>query len=387
MLKTFTRYTCLVLSLILTFPAFAEAPGAVYAMTNASGNNEILIYDRAANGVLSFRDKVSTNGAGSGGSPPIEAVDALGAQAPLILSQNNRWLIAVNAGSDEISVFRVLDHSLILTDKVSSGGLFPASLTLHKRWLYVLNSGGDGNITGFTLGVNGHLTPIAGSTRSLNADGTNPPFFLVSPAQVGFDRSGDYLIVTVKGTNTILAYSVDEDGVPSDTPVSNSANGSTPFGFAFDRHNHLIVVEAFGRSPVGTGEAGAVSSYDINDDGTISVISASVRDFQTATCWITLTGNSRFAFATNNGSNTISGYHITASGDLNLLAADGVSASTGMNPVDIAITSNGLFAYTVNAGSGTISMFRIAPDSGSLTALGEIAGLPVNDGAVGIAAR
>ena len=112
-----------------------------------------------------------------------------------------RFLLAVNAGSDEISVFRVKKNRLILVDKINSGGDFPVSLTLHRDLLYVLNSGGEGNITGFKLGKHGHLTPIRGSTRVLDtADVSDLPFFLVSPAQVGFSPSGDFLVVTVKGT-------------------------------------------------------------------------------------------------------------------------------------------------------------------------------------------
>lgn len=368
-------------------PAFAVDPGAVYAMTNAADGNEILIFDRGADGMLSFRDSVSTDGYGSGGDPPIEPVDALGAQSPLILSHDRRWLIAVNAGSDEISVFRVMNNHLMLVNKVSSGGLFPVSLSLHKQILYVLNSGGDGNITGFKLGNNGHLTPISGSTRALNAGGSNPPFFLVSPAQVGFDQSGNFLVVTIKGTNKILVYSMNDEGVPSAAPMINASHGSTPFGFVFDNHNHLIVVEPFGESAVGTPNASAVTSYDINLDATLSLISASVPDFQTATCWIALTPNGKFAYVTNNASNTVSGFGVDGIGKLNLLTADGVSALTGMSPVDIAITDNGRFAYAVNAGGGTISMFVIDPGSGHLTSLGEIGGLLVHNGAVGIVAR
>jgi 6-phosphogluconolactonase (cycloisomerase 2 family) len=125
-------------------------PGAVYAMTNAVGGNEIVVYSSAADGTLTLVDTVSTGGLGGIGSPP-EPVDALGSQGSLVLSRDNQWLFAVNAGSDEISVFRVERQGLTLVDVQPSGGSFPVSLTVDEDLLYVLNSGGDSNITGFTL--------------------------------------------------------------------------------------------------------------------------------------------------------------------------------------------------------------------------------------------
>lgn len=306
-------------------------------------------------------------------------------------------MFAVNAGSNEISVFRVRHNRLKLVYKVDSGGDFPSSLTQHGRLLYVLNSGGEGNITGFTVGHNGHLTPLAGSTRSLNTGGVNPPFFLVSPAQIQFDPSGDMLVVTVKepgdnvpgnGPGEIRVFPLDDYGLPKE-PVTTIAAGTTPFGFTFDRRGHLLVVEAFGREAVGTPFAGAVSSYDIGADGSSEEISASVGNFQTATCWIVsgMRFGSRFAYATNNASATISGYRIRRDGRLKLLDADGVTAVTNGGPVDLAVTPNGRFLYNVNAGTGTVCMYRINKKSGRLTSLGEVGGLPVDDGAVGIAVR
>jgi len=357
--------------------------GAVYAMTNAS-NNEIIVYERAANGMLTQMAAVPTEGSGGILVPE----DALGAQGPLLLSPDQHWLFAVNAGSNEISVFRVDKNGISLTDNVASNGMFPVSLTLHENLLYVLNSGGDGNITGFTLDSNGQLTPLDGSTRSLNAGGKNPPFFLVSPAQVGFNPRGDQLVVTVKGSNKIHVFAVDANGLPSAEPVDTMSNGSTPFGFAFDELGHLLVVEAFGRNDVGTAEAGAVSSYSLEEDGVLSVISPSVENHQTATCWIAISPIGRYAYTTNNGSNTIAGYRINPRGGLVLLdPPSGVTAMTGTAPVDLAMTPDGRFLYNVNALDGTLSMYRANRLTGTLIPLGTVDGLPMNGGAVGIAAR
>lgn len=359
----------------------------MYAMTNAAEGNEILVYEQEGDGIPTLVETVSTRGRGSGGQAT-SPVDALGSQGSLLLSPDGRWLFAVNAGSNEISCLEVTPRGLEFRDKVPSGGEFPVSLALRDQLLYVLNSGDDGNITGFIVDRLGQLTPLPGSTRSLQAGGRNPPFFLVSPAQVGFSPAGDKLIVTVKGSNDIHVFSLDARGLPSERPVTTKSAGNRPFSFAFDMRGHLLVTEPFGSQGVGTPNAGAVTSYQLRPDGRLEVIDASVDNAQTATCWIAVDGQGRYAYATNNASGTISGYRIDEEGHLRLLEDGGISASLppGSAPVDISVSRDGRYLYTVNAGRGALDVFRIDPASGHLTPLGEIDGLPVADGAVGLVA-
>lgn len=70
-----------------------------------------------------------------------------------------------------------------------------------------------------------------------------------------------------------------------------------------------------------------------------------------------------------------------------MLNADGVTALKGLHRVDLATCLDGRFLYTVNAGAGSVSMFRFNQSDGSLTDLGEIEGLPEDNGAADIAAR
>ncbi|MGZ9221016.1 MAG: beta-propeller fold lactonase family protein, partial [Anaerolineales bacterium] len=135
-----------------TSPAAAapeDSSGAVYTITNAASGNEVLVYDRSANGSLSFQGSYSTGGLGSGAG--------LGSQEAVALSKNNRWLFAVNAGSNQVSVFAVKARQLKLINIVDSGGLQPVSLTTHDGLLYVLNAGGSGNISGFRIREKGSL--------------------------------------------------------------------------------------------------------------------------------------------------------------------------------------------------------------------------------------
>jgi 6-phosphogluconolactonase len=169
--------------------------------------------------------------------------------------------------------------------------------------LYVLNEGGTPNITGFTVSDGGKLTPLAGSTRPLTAGSG------ADPAEVSFNNDGSLLAVTEKAANLIDVYVVGTDGVAG-PPIDNVSNGLTPFGFAFDPRNHLIVSEATGGAP----NAAAVSSYSASLSGTLTVVSGSVPDFQTAACWIVITNSGRYVYTTNTGSGAVSSYTLASDG-------------------------------------------------------------------------
>jgi 6-phosphogluconolactonase (cycloisomerase 2 family) len=293
---------------------------------------------------------------GSGG----EGVDPLVSQESLILSPNKRWLLAVNAGSNSISVFRIRHDRLKLTGTFDSGGAFPVSLTLFHNLLYVLNAGSDSagpNITGFRLSHRGELFPLAGSKRELGVGGFH---------QVGFDPQGDVLVVTEgdpAGENRIHVFSVNRRGLPGPEAVISPSNGIVPFGFIFDHRGHLLVSEA--------GD-GAVTSYKILRNNTLRVISPSVANDQSATCWIA--GNSMgFVYTANTGSDTISAYKLR-SGKGRLVLLD-QAAGFGNKPIDMTTAGNGRFLYVLNANDGTVGMFRIKRN-GSLKDLGVIGGLP-----------
>jgi 6-phosphogluconolactonase (cycloisomerase 2 family) len=355
----------LALSTVVATGATALArtsPAAVYTMTNAADGNAVVRFERSASGLLAPAGVFPTGGLGNGGG--------LGSQGALVLSGDGRWLLAVNAGSDEVSVFRVLPHGLQLTDTAASGGDMPISVTVSGSLVYVLNAGGDGNISGFRLHPNGRLRLLANSTRALSGAG-------VGPAQVQFTPDGAMLVVTEKNTNLIDTFLVGPDGTTG-SAVVNPSNGATPFGFEFAPDGTLIVSEAFG----GAVDASALSSYVMNTDGTLALISGSVATTETAACWVVVTPDGRYTYTTNTGSGSVSGYAVGSDGSLTLLDGDGVTGTTGGGPIDAIIA--GGFLYTLDSGSDAISIFAINAD-GSLTSVGTVAGLAGN--AVGITGR
>jgi 6-phosphogluconolactonase (cycloisomerase 2 family) len=341
-----------------------EDPGAVYTMTNSASGNTVLIFDRAANGALISSGTAATGGTGTG--------SGLGSQGAVALTNDQRWLFAVNAGSNDVTVFSVTPNGLQWRSKAASGGTVPVSITVHDRLVYVLNAGTP-NVAGFRLSNDGTLTSISGAAQVLNGS--------TGPAQVAFSANGDLLIVTDKPTNQIFTLEVREDGTAA-TPVSHISNGATPFGFAIDRRQHLVVSEAHG----GPNNSSALSSYNVGADGALDVITGSSPTNQLAACWVVITTDDKFAFTSDTASGVITGFSLAQDGSLTILDPQGVSAriGSGSTPTDLALSENSQFMFSLNPGAGTIAGWRIGVDGG-LTLTGGATGIPAS--ASGIAAR
>lgn len=384
---SYPRAVSVFVLLVLLASAGATAQGgqagAVYSMTNAAEGNEIVAWSRNGQGRLTRLGSFATGGLGSGGG-----LDPLGSQDALRLSDDRRWLFAVNAGSDDVSVFRVTASGLEPADRFPSGGSFPVSVTQRGDRLYVLNVGGEGHLAGFTLGEDGRLSPVPGSVRSLGLRGGNPPNIPPNtggaPSQVGFSPDGRWLLVVDKGRDLLLSFPLDDQGRPGN-PVVNPSAGRLPFAFRF-MSGFLVVVEIYGRSPSPSAAgASAVSSYALGADGRLRTITASRPTGRTALCWID--AYSRHAWGTNTGDNTLTGFQVDRKGRVTLIGSRGVAFNLGNRrlPLEIAVTADGRFLYTLNAGTGTVGMFQILPNR-RLKSLGETQGLPVLNGVQGLAA-
>ena len=96
---------------------------AVYVQTNDATGNEVIAFSRAKDGALAPLGRYSTGGRGTG-SPHLASAGSV------VLSDDGRWLLAVNAGSDELSLFAVQPDGLRLADRAGSGGSKPTSVAV-----------------------------------------------------------------------------------------------------------------------------------------------------------------------------------------------------------------------------------------------------------------
>lgn len=364
----------------------AKAVGRVYTETNNPNRNQVMIFDRFANGHLKFVKAVATGGQGGqqlqpGCAPTCPFLDTQGEVAQ---TSNGKLVFAVNAGSNSVSSFRVTPGGLKLVSVHNSGGKFPNSLTVHGNLLYVLDSGifptpgpaVPGNIAGLRFNAGGHLTAVSGSIQPLT------PAVPGLARQVGFNNNGKLLVVSLLGdptlatpvaTDSIDTFQVSASGAAS-TATAHDATTPFPFGFAFDPNDHLIMSQVTSLTVPGSGDT---ASYGVAASGALSPI-ATVATKGTAPCWVTVTSNGKFAYVVNTGGGAPTGaftsqYKLSASGGLTLLG------NTSVRPNEFALTdetlsSDSRYLYVLSTGATPathhIDEYRVGAN-GILTFIGQ----------------
>ena len=328
---------------------------AVYVQTNDATDNQVIVFSRVADGALAPAGRYSTGGRGTG-------LPHLASAGSVVLSDDGRWLLVVNAGSDELSLFVVQPDGLWLADRVRSGGSKPTSVAVSGTFVYVLNNGTP-NISGFNL-ADGKLTALAGSTRPLSGADADP-------AQISFTPGGRALIATERGTNSISSYVLDQRGY-AQGPTTIKSSGQTPYGFGLTKAGSLIVSEAFG----GAIGAAAASSYAVSGAGDLTMVSGSVGDTRSEVCWVALTQDDRFAYVTNFGDGTVSCYEIASDGRLKLHDPVAGSARQGEKGLrDEAISGDGRYLYAIDPDAQKLFGWAVG-QGGHLTPAGQFSGVP-----------
>ena len=339
--------------------------GAVFALTDNTAGNAVAAYHRAANGTLTPAGTYATGGAG--GILTGSVVDHTASQGALAYDNAHGLLVAVNPGSNTISVFRVHGDRLALSQVLSSGGDFPVSVTVHGNHAYVLNALGGGSLYGYRID-GGRLTPLSGSFRALNLGTTATSPFTATPGQVAFTPDGAQVLVTTKGaSNAVDVFTVRADGRLSASPTVNSLPGDVPFATAFDGAGHVVLAEA-GPS--------AIATFTLSRGGQLTQLAAKDTG-QLATCWVVRAG--QHFYTSNAGSGSVSGYTVGRSGGLAALGNTKTDAGT----VDAA-SAGGRFVYVQAGAAGVVDEFAVGV-GGALTPIGSVT-VPGGAGGEGIAA-
>ena len=345
----------------------AGADHVVFVQTDGLTGNQVVAYDRADDGTLTWSATYGTGG--QGGQLNGSVVDHLASQGSLSYDASNGLLYAVNAGSNTVSVFAVNGDHLTLRQVVASGGTFPVSVAASGRLVYVLNAEGAGSIAGFRV-AGGLLHPIPGSTRSLGLTiPSDTSQFTHTPGQVAFSPDGSQLIVTTKGSsNAIDVFVLGPDGRPSAAPVVNSEPGTVPFAVSFDPAGHLLVAEA------GTN---SLASFALTADGILTLLDV-VGTGQAATCWVAPAQG--YFYTSNTASSSLSGFLAAPNGHLTDLG----NTTTDPGSVDASASSGGQFLYVQTGGNGVVDEFAVNAD-GTLNGIGSV-NVPGGAGGEGIAA-
>ena len=333
------RAVTLVLALVAGFLLLASSAmassGALYTQTNDPNGNTVQRFDRAHDGSLTPAGTFATGGAG---------LAALGGrQGAVELSGDGRYLYAVNAGSDSVSVFRTGPRGTKLIDVVRSRGVAPASIDEHHGRVYVLNSGGTPSVTAYWRLPGGTLWPVATRELASGAQGA---------AQVSVTPDGRSLVVSERLSNRLETLPLDAFGRPG-RPVVTASSGAVPFGFGISPQGTIVVSEA---------GASTVSSYRLGRSGALGTVTASLAVGQGAACWVAVSPNGRFAY-TGNAAGGISGFAIARDGSLTA-----IGTTLLPSPRDLDFDDSGRFLQAVTAG-GQVASYRVGND-GSLTLVG-----------------
>ena len=328
--------------------------GFTYVNDNTAVANTVAGFDRHADGSLTPMpgSPFATGGAGLGAG--------LASQGAIQATPDGRFLLAVDAGSNQISVLRVTPNGVPkpVGPPVSSGGVEPVSVAVSRSGLaYVANAGNGGsNYTGFRLHSNGTLTPIPHSTFAV-PDGSGV-------ADVFFNATGDRLVGTRVNTSLIDSFVVLPGGrirAAHGSPFTAQGLGQIGAEFSPARPWQLFVSNAHNGAGLGT-----VSAFRDSFLGRLSPIGSSpYADGQTAPCWVEITHNGRYLFAVNTGSASVSSYSINPDGSLVLLGTAPIT--NGAGSTDARLSPDGRTLSVVGAGNGVVHVFAVS--GGNLTEL------------------
>lgn len=363
-----------------------DPPPRVYTSTNDPEGNAVVMYSRRKDGKIIEERSFRTGGTGRPsiaiGYPFTES------QGAVTLSDDGRHLFVVNHGSDTVTSFRVTQRGLDRQSIVPSDGVGPLSVTVspNGRLAYVLNEGNPANISGFTVNRRGRMRPLSDSTVPLAYPNG-------APAQVSFDQTGRVLVVSDRQSGPgsapdfLESFRVAGNGRATALPPTPS-NGSSPFGFAFTESNVLVMTNPDNDNL----NTSTVSSYTTARDGTLTPVDSEAVG-QTATCWVVITPDQRFAIVSNTVSFSLSVYRVQSNGQMTP-AMDGRPSAVNVEgaPLDLDLSRDGRTLYVLNtdprvifndpAARMDVELFRVRGND--LRSLGSVSVLP--DSTSGIAA-
>jgi 6-phosphogluconolactonase (cycloisomerase 2 family) len=388
--------------------------GHLYTQTNEV-KNVIIHYRRGEDGKLIEVERVSTGGAGSGTFKPISGQDsapnAFEGAGSVILSPDRRFLFATNGGDNSVSSFAVADDGrLKLLDRKptgnpvegKSGTAKSLAFSPSKGMLYVLHSFGPDHLRLMSVDRDGKLT-ARNDRHTVNTPDKNdrvPTMAVLSPdgkfLLVGttFDRpiahtglypdgspilwvpqkDGSYRVIASNAPDPdgLAVFPLRGDGSLGAAKFQDAKAGS-PFYLVFlnSRPDTFVIGYA-----VGDGCALAT----IDGDGKIDVgplvkIDTSA-GLPSELCWLGVTPDDRFVFATNFGYSYVTSYRINGKGlevasDPACPKVPGDGTARGLNttvtsgPADNWVTPDGAFLYQIYGNASKLIGYATQPN-GSL---------------------
>jgi 6-phosphogluconolactonase (cycloisomerase 2 family) len=398
----------------------AARGGHLYMQTNET-RNAIVHYRWAASGALTEVERVDTEGAGSGFLSPIYHTNRpnhFEGAGSVILTADRRFLFTTNGGDNSVSSFAVDEEGRITlldvkrTGNPSNGGAKSLAFASSSSTLFVLHTFGPDHLRLMSVDTQGTLTARPEEYSVNTKDWTNrgPTMAVLSPdgtfLVVGttFDElptrtnpDGSLILWIPRpdgALHLIASNAPDPDGLvvfpvsgngALGAPSFSDAKGISPFYIAFLHRRPDTVV-------IGYAISDGLAIGRIEPDGRINIISPLVRIDTSAglpseLCWLAVTPDDRFVFATNFGYSTVSSYRIDGN-ELSIardpaapkVPGDGsfrpINGTVGSGPSDSWLTPDGAYLYQIYGNAMKLIAYATQPD-GSLKEIGS-AKIPYN---------
>src|SRR5215467_1549046 len=396
--------------------------GHLYIQTNEV-KNCIIHYHRSVNGALTEVERVFTGGAGSGTFKPISgqesAPNSFEGAGSVILSPDRKLLFTTNGGDNSVSSFAVAeDGSLTLVDRKATGNAVDGksgtakslAFAPSKGMLYVLHSFGPDHLRLMSVDSKGKLTARKERYTVNTKDKTDrvPTMAVLSPdgkflvvgttfdqpiAHTGLYPDGSPIlwVPQADGTYRVIASNApDPDGlvvfpVQGDGTLGpgkfHDAKAGSPFYIAFlnSRPDCFVIGYA-------VGDGCALATIDGNgkiDVGPLVKIDTGA-GLPSELCWLAVSPDDRFVFATNFGYSYVSSYRINGKGleiakDPACPKVPGDGTARGLNttvtsgPADNWVTPDGAFLYQIYGNASKLLGYATQAD-GSLK---EVTSVPI----------
>ncbi len=203
------------------------------------------------------------------------------------------------------------------------------------KLVYVVNNGSN-NVSAYTIGQNGVLTPVIGSPYPAGQN----------PAGIAVDPTGQFAYVVTSGDSSVSVYNINADGSLG-TPVASYPTGHTPAAVTVDPTGQFVYVVNAGSKDI--------SAYTIGAYGLLTPMGGPATGTGTDPQSVTASGN--FLYVANTLDNNVSVFMIGQLGGLTQVA--GSPFKTGISPISVAVDPSGPFAYVANSADNSVWAYTV----------------------------
>lgn len=296
----------------------------------------------------------------------------------IAISPDQKHLYSINAkqfgGKDpeEIAAFEITDETGVLKmlNKQSAKGTAACFLEVDGTGKSVLVANySSGSVAALPIEANGVLAPAASFFQHTGLS-IDPSRQSASHAHcIVMSPDNRFAFAADLGLDQVLSYKLDPATAtltPSHQPFVRTPAGAGPRHLTFHPNKkQMYVINELGNS-VTLFDFESQSGFLIERQ-TISTVPADFKE-KSYCADLKITPDGKFLYGTNRGHDSIAAYSIGDAGQLTLI---GIFPSLGKGPQNLAVTANGSLLLCANMPGNNLAIFRINPDDGKLTAVGD----------------